>query len=121
MDDLIDKYVLDFSSSDEFKELKYLKIIIDEKYKKEILLFKTNDDKYKEALKYPDYYDISKIRNELSKAKANLYSKEEVKRYLELEKKLQDNLDKDFMDIKKTISNKMDNNNHFSYCNKLNK
>lgn len=121
MDDLIDKYVNDFSNSEDFKKLKELKKLIDDKYKKEILLFKTALDKYQEALKYPDYYDMKKIRNDLSKAKSNLYSKEDVIEYLKLENSLQVTLDNDFNDIKKSISNKFTDKKHFSYCNKLNK
>ncbi len=121
MDSLIDSYVEELSSDDDVKRLVELKKIIDDKYKKEILLFKTQNDKYEEALKYPEYYDMSKIRGDLSKAKKELYSKDEVVEYIKLESAIQEKLDKDFSDIKRSISSKIQNKKPFSGCNKLNK
>ena len=106
MDDLIDKYIEEVISSNEYKRLLELKNIIDDKYKIEILNFKTDEDKYQEALKYPKYYDIELLQKNLSNSKSILYNKEEVKEYIELENKIQKKLDDDFNKIKGSISNK---------------
>ena len=54
--ELVDEYLNELYESLEFKRLLELKNLIDDKYKLEILNFKTAEDKYNEALKYPSYY-----------------------------------------------------------------
>lgn len=105
--ELVDEYLNELYESLEFKRLLELKNLIDDKYKLEILNFKTAEDKYNEALKYPSYYpNIEELRNSFSKAKANLYSKDEVKEYLKLESFINKKLELDINNIKESISNK---------------
>ena len=119
MEELIDNYIEELNSLEEFKRLKELKIIIDEKYKKEIFNFKMNEDKYLEALKYPNQYDIDSLRLKLSNSKAILYSKDEVIEYLKLERFIQEKLDLDFNNIKSAISKKYNTDSIFHKCMKI--
>lgn len=116
MEDLIDNYVFELESMEEFKRLKELKIIIDEKYKKEIFFFKMRENEYQEGLKYPDKYDMSLLKQNYSNAKKELYKNPEVKEYIDLERKIQSILDKDFNKIKEAISKKFVFNNPFCNC-----
>ena len=50
------------------------------------------------------YPDKDKIKLDYMNAKSNLYNKEEVREYLDLQSKLNDILDNDFKEIKKSIS-----------------
>ena len=89
-----------------FQELKENKLIIAEKYKDGAESFKIKRERYEAIMSqggqyHPDYKETIK---ELSEAKAILYQKEEVKKYLELEKRLQDNLDDFLIQITKTVS-----------------
>lgn len=119
IEDLIDNYIKELNNLEEFKRLKELKIIIDEKYKKEIFNFKMNEDKYLEALKYPNQYDIESLRIKLSNSKTILYNKDEVKEYLQLERIIQNKLENDFNIIKSSISDKYNINSMFNNCNKI--
>lgn len=109
INDLIDDYVNEIKNSEEFKELIGLRDIIDSKYKDLIIKFKTCESLYLEA-KERNYLDNSIIKN-FSEAKRNLYSKDEVKKYFELESKLNLKLNNDFNEIKENISNKFSLNN----------
>jgi len=103
MNELIDEYIDEVKNTDYFKRLLELKEIIDNNYKKEILAFKTADERYLEASKYPNQYDMDSIKNNLIIAKKNLYSKSEVREYFEIENKIQDILISDFNRIKDSI------------------
>ena len=105
MNELIDEYVNEIKNTDNFKRLLELKEIIDNKYKSEILAFKTAEEKYLEASKYPNYYDMNAIKNNLIETKKNLYSKSEVKEYFTLENSIQNKLNEDFDKIKNSIHN----------------
>ena len=101
------KYVEIIINTDEFKRLKELNKIIDQKYAKEIVAFKRCEANYLEALEYKQYYtNFDEITKRLSEAKTVLYNKEEVKEYLMLEKILQDMLTQDFNELKQSISAK---------------
>ena len=92
----------------EFKRLKELKKIIDEKYAKEIVSFKRCEANYLEASEHKEYYsNFNEIVKRLSEAKALLYSKEEVKEYILLERTVQEMLTEDFNELKQSISSKL--------------
>ena len=105
MEEAVNNYINEILELPDFKRLVELKKIIDEKYAKEIVAFKTNEEKYNEAMKYPSNYNVDSIRDSFIKAKANLYSKEEVKEYFTLENKIQGLLNSDFNRIKDSILN----------------
>ena len=109
INDLIDDYVNEIKDSVEFKELIRLKDIIDSKYKDLIIKFKTCESLYLEA-KERNYLDDS-IKNNFIEAKRNLYSKDEVRSYFDLENKINEKLNNDFNEIKQSISNKFSLNN----------
>lgn len=112
MFDLIDKYVDELTESKEFKRLLQLKKIIDSKYGLLIISLKTKEAKYLEAKQYGDYYpNLKDLQLEFSNAKKELYSKEEVVEYFNLEKSIQAMLDDDFNELKYEISNKLKINN----------
>lgn len=102
--DLAIKYFDELKNTKEFKRLLELKKIIDEKYIKEIISFKTKESLYLESKDNKYYPDKDKIKLDYMNAKANLYNKEEVREYLLLQEKLNDILDNDFKEIKKSIS-----------------
>ncbi len=114
MEELAIKYVDEIKNIPDFKRLLELKEMIDNNYKKEILAFKTANESYLEASKYPNNYNMELIRNNLIEAKRNLYSKKEVKEYFELENKIQNILDNDFNDIKNSL-----HSNNMHRCEKL--
>ena len=58
MEELAIKYVDEIKNTPYFKLLLELKEIIDNNYKKEILAFKTANEKYLEASKYPNNYNM---------------------------------------------------------------
>lgn len=119
LEDLTDRYIDELSNDNDFIELIELRKTIDEKYKKEILIFKTKEEAYLEAEKYQGYIDISSLRRELSQAKANLYSKPEVSLYFDLERKIQDKINQDIDRIKKAVSNKFTLSSDKSICHKF--
>lgn len=99
-------YIKDYINSNDFLELVALKKTIDNKYLKEIMRFKAIESDYKEALKYPKHYDLESLKMNLSDSKAKLYEKEEVKRYLELERTINQELISLSNDLALTMSNK---------------
>lgn len=108
---MVDKYIEIIINTDEFKRLKELKKIIDEKYTKEIVIFKRCEANYLEASEHKEYYsNYDEITRKLSEAKATLYNKEEVKEYLKLERTIQEMLNDDFNELKQAISNKFGTN-----------
>ena len=105
LDLLVDEYLNELTNDDDFKELLELKKIINDKYQKLIISFKTNESIYNEAKE--KNYLTSEIKNNFLNSKVNLYSKEEVKRYFELERVINSKLKEDFNEIKENISNKL--------------
>ncbi len=105
--DLADLYFDDLKKDKDYQELKNLKKLIDEKYQKEILSFKRCESIYEEA-KEKGYLDDN-IKNAFISSKTALYEKEEVKRYFFLENKINNKLNSDLDEIKKSITNKFDN------------
>ncbi len=103
----LDNFLEEFTSQEQFKELLSLKKTIDDKYFKEIMYFKQKEMEYNEALKYESYYDnIEDIKNKLSLAKQKLFEKDEVRRYLKLERLLSQDLVRLSNELAQTFSNK---------------
>lgn len=94
----------EFVNSKEFLEYKNLEKLVYEKYLKEIVAFNNAKEALEEAKKY--HLDLKQKEEVLSKAKKELYSKEEVKRLKELEKILQNELDQISNSIASHFSNK---------------
>jgi cell fate (sporulation/competence/biofilm development) regulator YlbF (YheA/YmcA/DUF963 family) len=116
--ELVDLYINEIESSDDFKRLVELKNIINNDYKKELISFKTLESNYLEASKNKDYYsNFNQIKTDFINAKAKLYSHEEVKEYFDLERKINDYINKDIDEIKSSISNKFKSSNMFEICN----
>ncbi len=100
-------YVAKILEAPEFKRLLELKDIINQSYKKEIMLFKSKEALYLEASERKEYYpNFEEIKKAFIAAKADLYSKEEVSEYFKLERELQDMLNNDINELKQAISNK---------------
>lgn len=94
----------EFVNSKEFLEYKNLEKLVYEKYLKEIVSFNNAKEALEEAKKY--HIDLKQKEEVLSRAKKELYSKEEVKRLKELEKILQNELDQISNSIASHFSNK---------------
>ena len=95
----------EFVNSKEFLEYKNLEKLVYEKYLKEIVSFNNAKEALEEAKKY--HIDLKQKEEVLSRAKKELYSKEEVKRLKELEKILQNELDQISNSIASHFSNKL--------------
>lgn len=106
MEDLALNYLIELENKEEFIELLNLKKEIEKKYGNLIISMKTKEAIYLEALDKKEHYDLEKVKKEFIEAKTNLYSKEEVKRYFLLENRINQILNNDFNEIKKSISNK---------------
>lgn len=106
MENLVNDYINNLSDKPEFKRLIELKKYIDSNYARLIVKLKNKEAKYLEAKEYPNQYDLIKCQKEFSEAKSELYSKEEVKEYFKLERKLNELLNDDINDLKESISNK---------------
>ncbi len=118
LNELTDLYIEELEQNDDFKRLLELKNIINNNYKKEIISFKTLESKYSDALKNKDYYpNFNQIKTDFINAKARLYSHDEVKEYFDLERKINDYINKDIDEIKSSISNKFKSSNMFNICN----
>lgn len=109
--DDLDNLIEEIISSDDFKRLKELQYIIDNKYIKDILRFKRCESLYNEALPNKEYYsNFEELKSNLSNAKSILYSYDEVKEYISLERKINDLLVDISNDIASTMSNKFKTN-----------
>ena len=107
MQELIDEYINEIKNSDDFKKLIELKKLIDSKYQSLIMSFNVKRDNYFEAEKNKNYYqDFDLIKKEYIDIKTQLFSKEEVKEYINLENKINNRLDEDFNMVKESISSK---------------
>lgn len=107
MEDLANDYVNQLMEEESWKELLKLKEEIERKYKNLILRMKSAEEKYNDAKRYKEYLsNFDEIQKNFKDAKQELYSKQEVKRYFELEREIQKMLHDDFNEIKSSISNK---------------
>ncbi len=107
MQEFAEEYIKELSQNCDFKRLLELKKQIDQKYSSLIVNFKNKEAEYFDAQGHPEYQmDLKKMQKEFVSAKTKLYSKEEVKEYFTLERKIQKNIDEDFNRIKESISKK---------------
>lgn len=102
--DALDEIVKEFKESENYKEYKNLEKIIEDKYAREIVMFNSAKETLAEVRKYSS--NLKTYEEALSKAKEVLYSKEEVKRYKELERIIQNELDRLSNSIGEFFSNK---------------
>lgn len=99
--------VLDEIRSEQtYQEIKRLDKVMLELYRHEIQVFQRAKIKYDQIMAeggsyHPDFKEVVKA---FAEAKSNLYSKEEVKRYFELEKSLQDEINDFLAKISETVS-----------------
>lgn len=89
-----------------YSEIKKLNRMINQKYQEEINRFNQAKNVYQDVLNQGGTYhpDYKKVIKEMSEAKQKLYTKEEVKSYLELEKKFELDLNSFLAQISKSIS-----------------
>jgi len=100
----LDDIVKEFTSSAEFNEYIELGKKIENEYQREVLMFNTAKEKLLEVKAYTK--DLTIYEKALADAKFKLYSIPDVKRYKELENKLQKELDIMSNDIAAHLSNK---------------
>ena len=91
----------------DYLRYKELKKIIENKYKVETANFRIANDNFSEAKKYGKYHpDLLKYQHELMDCKKELYSKEEVKEYFTLERRLNKELKEFTNKLTSTVTNK---------------
>ena len=108
INDLVDLYYNELKGSNDYKRLLELKEYINTNYKNLIVSMKTKESIYLDAKEKA--YLTDSITNDFSMAKTKLYEKPEVKEYFMLEGKINEELAKDFNDLKQSISNKFKEN-----------
>ncbi len=102
-----DAYANQIIESEDFQRLLFLKNEIQKNCSQKIIAFKTAEAKYSEAKQYGSYHpDLNKYQVMFVEAKQKLYSDPLVKEYIELEGKIQEKINRDINDLKKSISNK---------------
>ena len=106
MYELAENYIKELEKNEEFIEFINLKKEIDKKYAMLIVKFKNKEALYLEAKEKPYAYNLEKAQNEFIEAKKELYSKEEIIKYFNLERKIQSLINDDINEIKESISNK---------------
>lgn len=105
--ELTEDYAQEIIDSEDFQRLLEVKELIKKTLSQKIIAFKTAEAKYVEAKNYGNYHpDLKKYQEEFIAAKTSLYSESLVKEYKELETKVQQRLDCDLNDLKKSVSNK---------------
>lgn len=104
INDLVDAYTNEIKDKAIFKELLNLKETIVIKYQKEITLYEEAKIKLEEALKYGNYHpNLASYKENYQLRKIDLYSKEEVKKYFSLYRKLENLINSDFKEIKQIL------------------
>lgn len=104
MENIIDEYIEELINNPDFIKLKELKKLIDSKYKNEIIAFKTAESLYIEATKYgKNHPNLHEYQINFMKAKSKLYSLNEVKEYLALERKIGNDINDDIKKLKDSI------------------
>ena len=107
--DLADLYAEKIIKSDDFKRFIELNKLIKSNLSKEIIAFKTAESLYNDACQYGKYHpDLKKYQLRLSETKKNFYSNPLMIEYKKLEFKIQSELNSDFNELKKAISNKLE-------------
>ena len=107
--ELCDKSVAfakEIMETEDFKELIRVKNELQASYPELLNRFNKAKEKYEEVSQYSTYHpDYRKVKLELVSAKEALYTNELVKKYKELEKKIQEKLNEASQEIVKAISN----------------
>ena len=105
-------YINDLKNDPSYKRLLELNKIIKEKYSLLIIGFKTAESYYNEAKEknYPDSV-IKDLGLKFQEKKIELYTKEEVVEYKNLERKISGKINEDFNRLKLSITNKFNTNN----------
>jgi len=90
-----------------YQEIKRLDLLMLELYKKEIQAFQRAKIKYDQMMAeggtyHPDFKETVKL---FAEAKSELYGKPEVKRYFELEKAFQDDINEFLARVSQAVSN----------------
>lgn len=105
--DLADDYANDVINSPDFQRLLQVKKEIKKTLSGKIMAFKTAEAKYLEAKEYGKYHpNLEEYKNKFVETKTKLFNESLVKEYKELESKIQDKLNQDINDLKKSVSNK---------------
>lgn len=105
--DLADDYASDVINSPDFQRLLAVKEEIKKTLSGKIMAFKTAEAKYLEAKEYGKYHpNLEEYKNKFIETKTKLFNESLVKEYKELESKIQDKLNQDINDLKKSVSNK---------------
>ena len=105
--DLADDYANDVINSPDFQRLLEIKEEIKKNLSGKIMAFKTAEAKYLEAKEYGKYHpNLEEYKNRFVETKTKLFNESLVKEYKELESKIQDKLNQDINDLKKSVSNK---------------
>ena len=101
-----EKFANEIMETQEFKELLFLKERISKEIPEILEEFNKAKEKYDEVMEYGSYHpDYRNAKLRLVKAKETLYTNDLVKRYKELERNIQEKLDKASKEILKAISN----------------
>lgn len=106
MFELAENYINQLEENEDFKVFLQLKKEIDNKYSILIIKFKNKEALYLEAKEKPYAYNLERAQNEFIEVKKELYSKEEIIKYFNLERKIQSLINEDINEIKENISNK---------------
>ncbi|MDE6407652.1 MAG: YlbF family regulator [Anaeroplasmataceae bacterium] len=105
--DLADDYAKEVINSPDFQRLLEVKEEIKKTLSGKIMAFKTAEAKYLEAKAYGKYHpDLEEYKKRFIETKTRLFSESLVKEYKELETKIQEKLNQDINDLKKSVSNK---------------
>lgn len=104
--DDLDAYINELTGSPDFKEMLRLKALIDEKYIEQVAKMQMAKERYFEAMKYQEYYtNFNELRDDYQRKKQELFSLGEVKRYIALERKI----DNELKDISNQLAASMSN------------
>ena len=105
--DLADDYANDVINSPDFQRLLEVKEEIKKTLSGKIMAFKTAEARYLEAKEYGKYHpNLEEYKNKFIETKTKLFNESLVKEYKELESKIQNKLNHDINDLKKSVSNK---------------
>ncbi|MDE5547122.1 MAG: hypothetical protein K2I88_06630 [Anaeroplasmataceae bacterium] len=105
--DLAEDYADKVINSPDFQRLLEVKEEIKRTLSGKIMAFKTAEAKYLEAKEYEKYHpDLEEYKKRFLETKTKLFSESLVKEYKELETKIQEKLNQDINDLKKSVSNK---------------
>lgn len=109
-------YVEDIKKTNEYKKLVWLNENLDNLYHDEIKIFKAKQKEYNDVLEIGIYHpDFKRVTAEFSKIKQTLYEKENVKEYLELDRKIELEVNTILESISKSISNNIPVTNKFGF------